>query len=152
MHRLAGIMERNETNNSSEGWSGWKTAFVWLLQATACLAFLAAGGAKLVGVEAMVALFDQIGFGQWFRYLTGSLEVVGAVLIIAPTTAALGSVLLGLVMVGAILTHLFLIGGSPMFAIALLALVVLVAHYRRPPIDQDTPRSGFWTTPLDDHG
>lgn len=31
------------------------------------LAFVGAGGAKLAGVEMMVATFDQIGFGQGFR-------------------------------------------------------------------------------------
>lgn len=34
-------------------------------------------GSKLAGAPAMVGLFDTIGIGQWFRYLTGSLEVSG---------------------------------------------------------------------------
>jgi len=33
--------------------------------------FLMAGGSKLAGVPAMVSLFDQVGVGQWFRYVTG---------------------------------------------------------------------------------
>lgn len=145
-------MTKHRAHQDPSSWSGYKTAFVWLLQAVACLAFLAAGGAKLTGVEQSVIMFERIGAGQWLRYLTGILEVIGAVLVIAPRTAALGSVLLGIVMIGAIVTHLFVIGGSPMFAIALLGLVMLVGHYRRPPIDQEAERSGLWAAPLDEHG
>ena len=60
----------------------------------------------------MVDMFEKIGFGQWFRYVTGSLEVTGAVLLLLPRTAALGGWLLAAVMIGAIGTHLFLIGGK----------------------------------------
>jgi hypothetical protein len=35
--------------------------------------FMFTGGLKLTGVAAMVALFDAIGIGQWFRYATGSI-------------------------------------------------------------------------------
>ena len=45
------------------------------------IAFLGAGGAKLAGVEMMVMTFDQIGWGQGFRYLTGAIEVIGVVLV-----------------------------------------------------------------------
>ena len=41
------------------------------------IAFLGAGGAKLAGVDMMVMTFDQIGWGQGFRYLTGAIEVIG---------------------------------------------------------------------------
>jgi DoxX-like family len=58
-------------------------------------------------------MFEKIGLGQWFRYVTGSLEVIGAVLLLAPRTAAIGGWLLAAVMIGAIGTHLFIIGGSP---------------------------------------
>ena len=43
----------------------------WALKIVVALVFLAAGGSKLAGVEDMVAVFDQIGFGQWFRYVHG---------------------------------------------------------------------------------
>ena len=32
------------------------------------IAFLGAGGAKLAGVDMMVMTFDQIGWGQGFRF------------------------------------------------------------------------------------
>ncbi|MEO0325185.1 MAG: DoxX family protein [Myxococcota bacterium] len=76
------------------------------------LAFLAAGTAKLLGVEDMVTIFAQIAFGQWFRYVTGGLEVISAVLVSIPATAWFGAALLACVMAGAALIHLVLIGGS----------------------------------------
>ncbi|MGP1397268.1 MAG: DoxX family protein [Inquilinaceae bacterium] len=109
----------------------WKTWTLWGLQIVAALAFFAAGGSKLAGVEPMVALFDQIGFGQWFRYLTGLLEVTGAALILHPRTAMAGGALLACVMIGAVLTHLVLIGGSPVPALILLLITGSVAWMRR---------------------
>jgi uncharacterized membrane protein YphA (DoxX/SURF4 family) len=95
------------------------------------LAFAAAGTAKLYGVPMLVEEFEHIGLGQWFRYLTGTLEILGAVLIIIPSTVAFGAILLCCIMIGAIFTHVFVIGGSPIPAIVLLALSVIVAYAKR---------------------
>jgi len=48
---------------------------LWILSGLVGLAFLWAGGAKLAGAAAMVELFDKVGRGQWFRYLTGLLKM-----------------------------------------------------------------------------
>jgi uncharacterized membrane protein YphA (DoxX/SURF4 family) len=93
--------------------------------------FLAAGGAKLAGVPMLVEEFEHIGLGQWFRYLTGALEVAGAVAILVPSVAAFGAVLLSCIMVGAIATHLFVIGGSAAPAIVLLGLSAIIAWSHR---------------------
>jgi putative oxidoreductase len=56
----------------------------WLLRGLVALAFLAAGGSKLIAAPAMVAMFAAIGVGQWFRLLTGTLEVAGAIGLLLP--------------------------------------------------------------------
>ena len=104
----------------------------WVLQGLAAFAFLAAGGSKLAAAPAMVEMFAKIGAGQWFRYLTGALEVFGAVALFVPRAAFYGAVLLAIVMVGAIVTHLAVLGGSPVPALVLLAIVGTVAWLRRP--------------------
>jgi uncharacterized membrane protein len=81
----------------------------------------------------MVGLFAAIGLGQWFRYLTGILEVAGAILLLIPRTSGLGALMLVGVMIGAVVTHLFVIGGNPLMAIILLAITSLVAWERRQP-------------------
>src|SRR5258708_39062694 len=64
-----------------------------ILQGLLAAAFLAAGGAKLAGVPTLVQLFEQIGAGQWFRIVTGLVEVAGAVALLVPGFAALGAAL-----------------------------------------------------------
>jgi putative oxidoreductase len=93
--------------------------------------FLAAGISKLAGVTLMVQMFELIGVGQWFRYLTGGIEVVGAVLILIPAAASYGAAALAVTMVGAIITHLFVVGGNPAIPILLLASTALIAWARR---------------------
>lgn len=94
------------------------------------LAFVAAGGAKLIGAEMMVATFDAIGWGQWFRYLTGAIEVGAAILLWVPGAVALGAGLLAATMVGAIIAHLVVLGPSmvPALILGILALFVLYAN------------------------
>lgn len=108
----------------------WKPISVWIVKALLALAFLAAGCAKLYGVPMMVENFERIGFGQWFRYVTGALEIIGAITILIPSVSAFGALLLSCIMVGAIITHL-VIGGSVIPAIALLLMSMTVAFAHR---------------------
>jgi uncharacterized membrane protein YphA (DoxX/SURF4 family) len=95
------------------------------------LAFLASGGGKLAGVPAMVELFARIGFGQGFRYITGALEVLGAIGLFVPALTFYAATLLAAVMVGAIAFHLAVIGGSPAAPISLLLLLIAIAWLSR---------------------
>ena len=109
---------------------------LWMVQGLAAAVLCLAGGTKLAGADMPIALFGQIGLGQWFWYVTGGLEVLGAILLLVPTTAALGAVVLAAIMVGAMATHLFVIGGSPVPATVLLLMTVAVAWYRWPQLKQ----------------
>ena len=104
---------------------------LWILQIGAAGMFLMVGFLKLSGDAQMVGLFDAIGLGQWFRYVTGSLEVLGAVMLLVPRLSGLGALLLVGVMLGAVPTHLFVVGGSPLSAIILLIVTGVVAWARR---------------------
>jgi uncharacterized membrane protein YphA (DoxX/SURF4 family) len=46
-------------------------------------------------------IFEQIGLGQWFRYLTGVMQVAGGVLLMFRRTLTVGAVMLGCTMAGA---------------------------------------------------
>ena len=109
-----------------------RTAGLWLLQIAAAGLFFFAGGSKLAGNAQMVQVFGVIGIGQWFRYLTGGLEVIGAVGLLFPATAAWAALMLAVVMIGAVLTHLFIIGGSAAVPVVLLLAMATVAWARRP--------------------
>jgi uncharacterized membrane protein YphA (DoxX/SURF4 family) len=104
---------------------------LWVLQALLALAFVGAASGKLLGKPEMVALFEAIGIGQWFRYVTGLMELTGALLIVVPRTKFFGAALLSIVMIGAVLTHLFILHNAPTAAAVLLVFAGVVAWARR---------------------
>jgi putative oxidoreductase len=105
---------------------------LWILSGLAALAFLGAGGGKLAGAAAMVELFDKVGLGQWFRYFTGLLEVAGAIGLLISRYAFYAAILLAIVMVGAIIAHLTVLGTSPAAPVVLLVLSGTIAWLRKP--------------------
>jgi putative oxidoreductase len=66
----------------------------------------AAGGAKLASAAVMVDMFAKVGLGQWFRYFTGLLEIVGGIGLLTFRHAFYAAVLLAIVMNGAIIAYL----------------------------------------------
>ena len=104
---------------------------LWVLQIAAAGMFLIAGFSKLSGNEQMVGLFETIGVGQWFRYVTGSIEVVSAVALLVPSWAAFGALLLIPTMAGAVFAHLFIVDGSAVPATVLLIGSLVIAWARR---------------------
>ena len=100
---------------------------LWVVQIALAGMFLLAGSSKLLGAPSMVGLFDAIGIGQWFRYATGLIEVSSALALLVPSFAVFGALALVATMIGAIATHLFVVGGSPaMPAILLLGSAAVV--------------------------
>jgi putative oxidoreductase len=118
----------------SKGENEMNRLILWTLTIAAAAMFLLAGALKLAGVAMEVQLFAALGLGQWFRYFTGLLEVGGAIGLFVPAAAPFAALTLATVMVGAIITHLFVIGGSPLIPIALLAASIAIAYLRRDPI------------------
>ena len=106
------------------------TIALWTLSAAAAAMFLMAGWGKLSGAPQMVGLFDLIGVGQWFRYVTGGIEVLGAVALFVPAVALYGALALAATMVGAVITHLTIIGDAPTIPVVLLAVTAFIAWSR----------------------
>ena len=104
---------------------------LWLTQVALALMFLMAGGSKLAGVPAMVSLFDAIGLGQWFRYVTGIIEVASGIALLVPSAAVFGAMLLIPTMLGAIVTNVFVVPASPVMPLLLLLGAAAVAWARR---------------------
>lgn len=101
----------------------------WILQGLLAATFLVAGTTKLANPQMQVAFFEKIGLGQWFRYFTGGLEVIGAILVLVPRTAGFAATLLAMTMVGAVDIHLLITGGSPVPSIVLLVIAIAVTWY-----------------------
>ena len=79
----------------------------------------------------MVEMFDKVGLGQWFRYVTGLLELAGAIGLLIPRYAFYAAVLLAIVMVGAVIAEVAVIGDSPVPPAVLLVLSGIIAWLRK---------------------
>ena len=109
-----------------------KTAALWTLQIVTAGMFVLAGSSKLAGAPAMVQLFSALGLGQWFRYVTGGIEVVSAAFLLVPSLAFFGAAALTVTMIGAAITHLFIVGGNAAPAIVLLVATATIAWTKLP--------------------
>jgi putative oxidoreductase len=107
-----------------------KNAVLWVLQVLGAAMFFMSGLMKLSDTEQIVQMFDVIGSGQSFRHVTGLIEFFSAVLLLVPALSVVGALLLIPTMIGAIFTHLFIVGGSPTLPIGLLIAMVVVAWGR----------------------
>ncbi|HTF45929.1 MAG TPA: DoxX family protein [Pseudonocardia sp.] len=103
---------------------------LWVLQVLGAVSFLLAGYQKLAGSPDMVALFAAIGAGQWFRFLTGTLEILGGIALLIPRLRALGALGLVGVMIGALITN-FTLGMTPLAALVELVIVAVILWGRR---------------------
>jgi putative oxidoreductase len=98
----------------------------WTLRVLLAAVFAFAAYRKFTGHPIPVATFEGLGLGQWFRFVTGALELAGAVGLLIPATHLWAAAGLSLVMVGAAATHLFFVGGSAVLAFVLLGALVAV--------------------------
>lgn len=108
-----------------------KNVALWVLQVVAAAAVFGAGVATVAGAAQPAQMFTEIGLGDWFRYLTGALQLAGAVGLLIPRLCGLAGLALAGMWLVAIGTHLFVIGGSPLPAVVLLVLTAAIAWGRR---------------------
>lgn len=86
---------------------------------------------KLAGREAMVAKFDMVGLGQWFRYFTGLLELAGAIALLIPAVSILGVALLLLVDLGAFFAQVTVLHIDWIHTLVIAALLGAVIDLQR---------------------
>jgi len=108
----------------------------WALRAAISAIFVFFGGGKFRPElnAAWIELYNEIGFGQWFRYATGLVELLAAFLMFFSQTVSAGLVLLGTTMLGAVLIDVIVLrrfaDAFIPFAI-LCALIAFWLHRRR---------------------
>ena len=108
----------------------WLDRILTLLKWGLVVEFGGAGGAKLAGLPAMVALFAAIGFGQWFRYATGLWEITGAILLVLPRTTTLGALALSALMLGAAGSEMLILHRAPVSSLGTLVLLLVLLWSR----------------------
>jgi len=81
-----------------------------VLQSLLALMFLMAGFGKVSGSKMHVEGFKHWGYPQWFRIVTGIIELAGAAALIVgyweSSWVAVGALILGITGIGGIITHL----------------------------------------------
>ena len=79
-----------------------KTIALYGLQALVGLVALAAGYAKLTGMEFVAEPFAMIGLGKTFLMVAGSVEIVAGLCLLFPRSGVVGAVLMATVMFGTV--------------------------------------------------
>ena len=108
-----------------------------LVQVVLGLLFLLIGSMTVAGRKMFVENFRRFGYPQWFRVITGSLEVLGGLGLLVgiwlPWLAELASAGLILVMLGAVFTQLRTKDPLKKISLAILlgalAIVVAVSYW-----------------------
>jgi uncharacterized membrane protein YphA (DoxX/SURF4 family) len=108
------------------------TILSWILRITVAVILLQTLYFKFTGAEESIYIFTALGVEPYGRIATGILELVTVILILIPRTIFLGALLGFGIMVGAILSHLFVLGievendGGTLFALAIITLLCCV--------------------------
>jgi hypothetical protein len=93
---------------------------------------VASAAPKLIGHSSAAESFDKIGFGDWFMYFTGGLELAGAIALVIPILSGLSALAFMGLMIGAFITQVTVFDGQ--YAITPVILFVVfggIAWVRR---------------------
>jgi len=103
---------------------------LWMPRIALVLAFVFIGGTKFDNNPRgeWFRIFERIGWGQWFRYCTGAMQVAGALLMLTPWTLTLGAAMLASTMIGAMIVDVVVMHavGYALLPLILLGFVVSV--------------------------
>lgn len=84
---------------------------------------------KFTAAPESVYIFSQVGIEPWGRIGTGVAELIASILLLIPATIAIGALLSIGIMLGALVTHLFILGievqgdGGQLFIYALIVVI-----------------------------
>src|SRR6185369_10151369 len=105
-----------------------QTLIFWIARIIVAIILLQTLFFKFTGAPESVELFTKLGVEPWGRIGTGVLELIASVLILIPSTVWLGAALSIGLMIGAIASHILIIGvmrddGGQLFLYAVIVLV-----------------------------
>ena len=108
-----------------------KIVLTWIPAILLVLIFAPQGWSKFNDASGWAVTFRHWGYPDWFRVTIGAVELAAVVLLLLGRTAALGAILIIVVMLGGWATHLIFDGGRHMRSEVVpivLASLVLVAR------------------------
>lgn len=109
-----------------------KKAYFWIIRIVPAIIMLQTLFFKFTSAPESVALFTQLGMEPVGRIGSGIIELIASVLILIKSKSIYGAILGFGTMIGAILSHLLIIGinfnndGGKLFTLAIITLVCCV--------------------------
>jgi len=109
-----------------------KSIFIWVVKTIAVVILVQTLFFKFSGAEESVYIFTKLGIEPFGRISSGVVELIASFLILIPRTTLLGALLGAGTMLGAIFSHLFLLGisvkndGGELFALAIITLLCCI--------------------------
>ena len=106
-----------------------KNIFILIVKLIAVIILLQTLYFKFTGAEESVYIFTKLGIEPFGRIGSGLVELIASVLILIPRTTLLGAVIGAGTMLGAIFSHLFVLGivvkndGGELFTLAIITLL-----------------------------
>ena len=103
--------------------------FIWIVKLTAVAILVQTLFFKFTGAEESIYIFQTLGIEPYGRIGSGIVELIASILILIPRTTLLGSVFALGTMMGAIFSHIFVLGievkgdGGTLFALAIITLI-----------------------------
>lgn len=107
-----------------------RTILSWTLRIVAAIIMLQTLYFKFTAQPESVEIFTKMGIEPWGRIGTGVAEMIASVLLLIPSTIALGALLAIGIMTGAVFSHLFVLGiavGDDHGQLFAYAMIVLIA-------------------------
>jgi len=105
------------------------TLFIWIIKLVAIIILLQTLYFKFTAAPESVYIFSTLGIEPFGRIGSGIVELIASVLILIPRTTLLGAVLGFATMLGAIFSHIFVLGieiqndGGTLFILAVITLL-----------------------------
>lgn len=106
-----------------------KVIAMWVMRLFASIIMLQTLWFKFSAHPESVELFSKLGTEPWGRIGTGVLELIASVLLLIPRFSVYGAIMGVVIMLGAILCHLIIIGieshgdGGQLFVLAIVVMV-----------------------------
>ena len=106
-----------------------KSAFIWVIKIIAVVILVQTLFFKFTGASESVFIFTKLGIEPFGRIGSGVVELIASILILIPRTTLIGALLGFGTMLGAIVSHIFVLGiivqndGGELFVLAIITLV-----------------------------
>lgn len=103
--------------------------FTWIVKLIAVVILVQTLYFKFTGAEESVYIFTKLGIEPFGRIGSGIVELIASILILIPRTTLLGALMGAGTMLGAIFSHLFVLGievkndGGELFTLAIITLL-----------------------------